>query len=314
MKQIYKLSLIVLMAFGMLAFAQSYSFAQRAQEIFTMWDFNEESLDPTIGQGTATNIGGTTYTWAAGVPGNPDRGWNTSSYPPQGEASGTAGAEFMVSTAGYENIMINYFHRASGTASRWAQFEYTTDGGNDWVVIGNNDGGLSPHDTFYEFNIDLSDIAAVNDNPGFGFRVVSIFSPFAFDQNESLSYGPNEAYQRANAQSGPPGTGQGTGNYGSAGTWRFDDVAFWGSLLVGLGENKLASTRIYSQSNMLHIASQQDEPLNVTVYDLLGNTLLTTQMHSGNGSFLLPASTGLVLVNLSNEKGLVHTRKLIIQK
>jgi predicted aspartyl protease len=56
--------------------------------IITQWNFNDETLDPNIGEGTAANVGGTSTSWAAGVPGNPDRGWNTSEYPAQNTGIG----------------------------------------------------------------------------------------------------------------------------------------------------------------------------------------------------------------------------------
>lgn len=132
--------------------------------------------------------------------------------------------QFNVSTLGFEDVQISYDQRASGTASRWAQLDYSLDGGASWTTLGNTAGGLSPHDTFYSFNFDLTSISGANDNADFAFRIVSIFSPNAFAQNATLTYGANEAYQRANNQSGPPGTGTGTGDYGTTGTWRFDNV------------------------------------------------------------------------------------------
>ncbi|MGB4204367.1 MAG: T9SS type A sorting domain-containing protein [Bacteroidales bacterium] len=199
--------------------------APEQRDIITQWNFDLETLNPNIGEGTATNVGGISDAFAAG---NPGKGWNTKDYPAQGTSSGTAGVKFMVSTLGYKDIVLNFDHRASGTASRWAQIEYTTDGGDIWYILGNNEGGLSPHDNFYSFEFDFTEIEDANDNPGFGVRILSIFSPVAFDQNATLTYGPDEAYQRANAQSGPPGTGTGTGDYGPAGTWRFDNVTISG--------------------------------------------------------------------------------------
>lgn len=234
--------------------------------VFAKWDFDAETLEPSIGIGTALNIGGTSFTWAAGNGAAPNRGWNTSTYPAQGTNSGTAGVQFFVSTLGYQNIMVSYAHRGSGTASRWAQVEYTTNGGATWTALGNNSGGISPHDTFYPFTFDLTGIPAASNNANFGIRVVSIFSPFAFDQNATLTFGPNEAYQRANAQSGPPGTGTGTGDYGTGGTWRFDDVTFSGDEITSSVPTQLAITNINGG-----IAPQVNIPFSITVQSLDAN-------------------------------------------
>ena len=81
---------------------------------------------------------------------------------------------------------------------RGGQLDLTFDGGTTWTAgVWNNGGGLSPHDNFYSFgSIDLTSYAAANDNPNFGFRIVSIFSPQAFNQNSSVSHLANEAYMR----------------------------------------------------------------------------------------------------------------------
>ena len=209
------------------------------------WTFEGDVLTPSSGTGTAINIGSTSSAFAAGNGGG--RGWNTAAYPAQSTASGTAGVQFAVPTVGFEGITISFDHRASGTASRWAQLEYTTDVTAVtpvWVVAGNNSGGISPHDTFYSFSFDLSTITAIDENPNFAFRIVSIFSPVAFDQNASLAdYAANSAYMRANAlASFTPDGGIGTGDYGAAGTWRFDNVTVTAAipepaaaLLGGLG-------------------------------------------------------------------------------
>jgi hypothetical protein len=195
--------------------------------IITQWDFEGDVITPSTGDGTASLIGGTTSTFATGSGGG--RGWNTTNYPAQSVGSGTAGVSFLVDTTGYKKLRMDFDHRASGTASRWAQLDYTLDGGSSWVTgFWNNGGDLSPHDNFYSFSIDLGSLAGASNNPDFGVRIVSIFSPLAFSQNASLSYGADEAYMRANLQAVFSGTGVGSGNYGAGGTWRFDNVTFTG--------------------------------------------------------------------------------------
>lgn len=198
--------------------------------VITQWNFDASNTTPSTGTGSATLIG-TTASFATGVSG---QGWNTTGYAAQSTGSGTRGVQFLASTVGYENITISFSHRASGTASRWANIEYTVDGGASWTLAGSNAGGLSPHDTFYSFSSDLSSLGIVDDEADFGFRVVAVFAPVAFDQNASLAdFAANTAYQRANSQSGfAPGSGTGTNDYATTGTWRFDNVTISGTAIV----------------------------------------------------------------------------------
>jgi len=215
-----------------LALAGAIMTGAQAQSILTQWTFEGQdplatnSPTPATGSGTASLIGGTTGNFATGAGGTGTVGWNTLTYAAQEAESGARGVQFLTSTVGFTDINITFAHRASGTASRWSQLDYTLDGGANWTTdFWNNNGGLSPHDLFYTFNVDLSAIVGANDNPNFGFRIVSIFSPLAFNQNTTLSYAADTAYMRANAQAAyDPDPGTGTSNYLTTGTWRFDDV------------------------------------------------------------------------------------------
>lgn len=185
-------------------------------DVITMWTFNGTS-EPTIGEGFASLIGGT-------IEVDLDNRWRMVGFPDQFESSGTAGAEFMVSTEGYEKIMLTYGHRSSGTQSRWAEVHYTIDGGETWEVLGNNNGGLSPHDIIYDFSFDLEEIPGATDNPEFGFRIVSTFSPVPFNPgNPDEDYEANTAYHRARISGGSPYEGGEDG-----GNWRLHDVTVWG--------------------------------------------------------------------------------------
>jgi len=113
--------------------------------------------------------------------------------------------------------------------------DYTLDGGSNWTTgVWNNAGGLSPQDTFYSFNVDLSSVAGANNNAGFGVRIVSIFSPLAFDQNNTLApFNANTAYMRANSGAVySPDSSAAAGDYATGGTWRFDNVTINGIAAV----------------------------------------------------------------------------------
>ncbi len=237
----------------MMAFVAVSIAGAQAQITITQWDFNNitpgdlTTATPSIGNGSLTLIGGTTHP-ATGFSGNgssdptagTNRAFQTTTYPAQGTASGTAGVRFNVSTSGYSSptySALNIFFdlRLSNTSSRWYRLDYTTDGGTNWTLGSATRLGTSANagDTWFNNNsVTISDTAALN-NANFGFRVVSVFSPISFIENNSTtSYGGDAAYEVARNT---------TSNYGG-GTWRFDMVtvqavpepATWASLLCGL--------------------------------------------------------------------------------
>jgi len=276
-----------------------------SQTTITQWTFEGDVLTPSTGSGTAVNIGSTSSAFATGFGGG--RAWNTSAYPAQSTNSATAGVEFMVSTLGYTDIAVNWYQRASGTASRWAMLYYTTDG-TTWVPFENNSGGLSPHDTFYYFEVDLSSIPAANNNANFGVRIVSFFSPLAFNQNSTLSYGPDEAYMRANTDAKyPPDPGSGTGNYGTAGTWRFDNVTFIGTVAGGLLDPPLLTPDITNNNvdNNIDITFT-DDPVwrsEVTAVKVNGSvlTVITDYLLTAGNLQLIPSGGNPLLTTAGSK-------------
>ena len=101
-----------------------YSGSVSAQVTIAQWGFDAEAITPDVGSGVAANIGGTTTAYAGGNP-STGKGWNTTPYPDQGTASGTAGVQFTVSTAGYSNIIVTWDNRNSNTAANRPRLQYT---------------------------------------------------------------------------------------------------------------------------------------------------------------------------------------------
>lgn len=189
----------------------------------TQWNFNSAPADantstgtllPSIGAGTTSLVGGTTGSFASGDASGgstdpavgDDSARNTTTYPAQGTNDKTAGIAFAVSTVGFQGITVNWDQRHSNTASRYIQFQYSTDG-TSFVDFGPlfdaNVGG----DVWYNNrSVDLSTVPAVNNNANFAFRVVSAFAP------SSSVYAPSTA----------------TSTYGVTGTQRFDMVTVSG--------------------------------------------------------------------------------------
>lgn len=216
MKNYSKLLFALLLAF---AFG---SYEASAQVTITQWNFDQEVVTPTLGSGTAENIGGTTTGWAGGNPGD-GRAWNTAAYPLQSTLSGTAGVQFTVSTSGYSDIQVSWDNRLSNTAANRLRVQYTLNGA-DWTdfeasevnAVNNRlngtpagfDEGRFVADTgtiWYNRSIQLTAITGANNNPTFALRMVTEFVD-------------GENYGAANP----------TSTYGPSGTIRYDNVTFTG--------------------------------------------------------------------------------------
>jgi len=181
----------------------------RATTTITQWTFDNDTLAPATGSGTATLVGGTTATFATGRvgPRPPDSGWNTTTYAAQGAGDRTRGVQFAVSTVGYENIVFTWDHRHSNTAANTVALLYSTDGGatfTEAAVYTANAG-----DAWFSRSFDFSAVAALNNNPNVIFRIVAAFAA------------GGSTYVASN-----PGS-----NYATTGTWRFDNVTVIGSAL-----------------------------------------------------------------------------------
>ncbi|HSU55218.1 MAG TPA: hypothetical protein VLT36_14260 [Candidatus Dormibacteraeota bacterium] len=160
-------------------------------DAISQWSFNSVPPDasvstgtntPSIGNGTASLIGGVTATFAGGGGADPaasadDSAWNTKSYPVQGSGNKTGGVQFDVSTVGYSNIVVRWDHFATKTASKYFRPQYCTDG-NTFIdfptpVI------IQADSKFEAQTNNLASMPGVNNNPNFKFRIVSEFESSA---------------------------------------------------------------------------------------------------------------------------------------
>jgi hypothetical protein len=193
-------------------------------QLITQWNFNSAVADsststgsasPSTGSGTASAIGGVTVSFAAGSPRDAaadNTAWSLAGWPAQGTASGTAGAQFMVSTVGFtEAILISFDLRQTTTASERFQLQATSDGINFINVSGGtaafgtvgNNVGTSFDSTGLFINTTASSAAfvqsitysfaadsAFENNANFGFRLVSVFDGSQYDASgASANYG-----------------------------------------------------------------------------------------------------------------------------
>ena len=198
-----------------------------APEIFAQWNFNSPTPDndvttgttaPSTGSGTASLVGGATVTFATGdtvldPAGTDDNsGWNTANFPAANANNKTAGAQFNVSTAGKQRIVVTWSSRASNTGSKYARLQYSTNG----TTFQDFPSAVTNLATTYAFQSNnLAAVTGVNNNSNFAIRIVSEW--------ESTATGTgSDSYVAAN-----PGS-----TYGSPGTLRFDMVTVSGSAII----------------------------------------------------------------------------------
>jgi hypothetical protein len=202
-----------LIVIAFVAFCLATAFTAQADTI-TQWNFNNQTTTPSTGSGSLVLVGGvldnsysieTDLANTSTDPATSNYSYSTTNYPAQGTASKTAGAEFDVSTAGYESISIAFDIRTSNTSSKFYTLQYSIDGvnfinsGTDFTGKGDNWNN--------DKEVDLSSILGVNDNPYFKIRVVSEFDP-----------ANNTSYTPAKASS----------TYGQTSKYRFDMVTVSG--------------------------------------------------------------------------------------
>lgn len=211
------------------------------RSIITQWNFNttigvNNTPAPSIGTGSATPVGMTNNAnnadilVAGGTPTSSDTALPNNAWRVRGSVSngwsGTqqlfSGARFNAPTTGFFDITVSFDILPTDGSPRHAQMQYTLDGTN-FVSFGALLDFNPLNDRWNNgLSFDLSSVAGANDNPNFGFQIVSAFSPVAFTNANGLQ-AASTAFQRANA--GPQVYN------GAAGNYRFDGVTFSGTVV-----------------------------------------------------------------------------------
>jgi uncharacterized repeat protein (TIGR01451 family) len=247
--------------------------------ILVQWNFDNTnspvtSPAPVLGAGTAVLFGGITVSYASGSSTNTgvtNQAWNTASYPAQSTGNKTRGVQFNVSTLGYQNIALRWDQRLSGTASKYYRLQYTTNGTDyldyNVITIVNTTNGFEAKTN------DLSLLSGVNNNPNFGFRILSEF--------ESTATGAGTAGYVTT-------TG---GTYGTAGTVRFDLMTITGGAISGS-----TAPGISSQPQTQTAIAGSNVTFSVTT---TGTAPLSYQWKFNNAGILAATNSTLVLTNVT---------------
>lgn len=231
-------------------------FSIHSQTTIVVWDFEDQTTQPAEGDGVMELVGGVVEASTAypqGTGGSGSYAYGTTGYPPQGTHSGTAGIQFTLSTLGFEDIHAGFAVRGSNTASKWAEFQYSIDQGTTWVTVQDNE-GLFNNGWQGTYEILLPEETAQQEV--LQFRIVTIFEP------------GTEEYQPIDS-----------GNYRTSGTLRIDDVIFFSQEPTGNSDFTLNSIQIFPNpvTDLLFFSSNPIYELLVTVFDILGNTVIPEQ-------------------------------------
>lgn len=260
----------------------------QGQTTIVFWDFEEQSTQPAEGEGVIELVGGVVEASTAFLQGSGGSGtyaYGTRGYPPQGTNSGTAGIQFSLSTLGFEDIHVGFAVRGSNTASKWADFQYSIDQGATWVTVQDNEGLF---DTGWQGTYEILLPEETAQQEELQFRIVTIFAP------------DTEVYEPI-----------GSGNYGTSGTLRFDDVIFFSQEPTGSSDFSLNSVQIFPvpATDILYFSTHFENELSVTVFDLLGNIVIPEQQvfKSLNVSNL---KNGMYLMKLKADKH-TYIRKMV---
>jgi hypothetical protein len=202
--------------------------------LIAKWIFSDQNADPLsvaadIGVGTAVLEGPLTATFDQDA--THSRYWRTSDYPEQGLDSGLGGVRFNVSTVldppnpTVGGVVFRFKIRVVPGSSAWFRVEYTTNGGSSWRIADPATKVIANFSSFFyhwssEIAVAITNPAVLN-NPNFGIRVVSVFSPEAFTERASNTlFSENTAYESCLNTFGASFNAP----YVNTAPWGFDDV------------------------------------------------------------------------------------------
>jgi len=152
------------------------------------WSFNSDdglvntgSLTPEIGSGSLALVGSATGFFTSGSANDPatfplDSAWSVGNYPAQGSGSGTTGFEGWVSTVGQADVVLSFDFKTQPSGNKWFALQASDNGGSSWLDLAVFD--VPSADTWFTQTFHVSSLLpSVNNNPGFGFRLIAVFTP-----------------------------------------------------------------------------------------------------------------------------------------
>lgn len=141
-----------------------------AQNTVALWNFNEATLSPSEGIGSAERIGGTQGNGGLEFF---DGMYNIHTFPAQGTNSGTAGMQFITSVAGFTDIQFTVDIDGSNGASKFFEIQSSINGGTTWQTVAQAQHATLQNEieTFGPYNVMGADNAS-----NLRIRIVTIFA------------------------------------------------------------------------------------------------------------------------------------------
>ena len=231
------------------------------QKLIGKWGFDNSSYTIDTGQGSIAAEGGAAFT--SFVAGNPSTGksFGTNTYPAQSQSNEKAGIRIKFSTQGYKDISFSFEQYNSNTASKKTMIFASADGNSftkvDSLII-------AAGSAWFTKTIDLKSFTSLNNKSEIHILLVSSFIGTQYVATGSTS------------------------TYGTAGTWRFDNIRFWGT------EDKAPSIKpklnISSNKSSLSESKSDTATITFTLSDTafvnLKNKITFTGTGIGSGDYM----------------------------
>ncbi len=288
---------LLVFALAMMAVGVSNS-----QSVITAWDFETAIDAPSTGTGTnvliGTFAGGTTGTGSnTGCSQQSGTGaWQIGTATP-GETNESSGIEFKASTVDFENILFEYDHRTSNTGTRTTRIQYTLDG-IEWlnldVTSSNYSNACSDKGGIDLGRIDVANPVGTNGSDAWSRRFVNLSAIEGADDNANFGVRILAAHY---AETGEFRQANNVNNIATAGTWRLDNVAFKGSVILPppanisiVGTHETVSESVDTVSLTLNITDVNELASTVEVTVLAISTASQEDYTIANSTVTFPAN------------------------
>jgi len=243
-----------------------------AQTNITVWTFDSKTpdaapatgtLEPSLGEGKITLVGGVTSTFATGISnasGDNSR-LSTATYPAVNGVSKSAGVLLSAKTAGYKDITLNFKIRHSNTAANTIAVQYSTDSINYVDAEGFTfvPAATGTGDTWYSRSVSLVNVAALNNANKVFFRIVSAHDATANQYLASRS----------------------TSSYGAAGSLGYDSIMVVGTVIPPFKLQLLHTSDMEAGLDAI-----KNAPAAAAIIDSLENMYPNTLKLSGGDNYI----------------------------